>query len=253
MMSAANTIQNQRDDQIEMSMLNPAMVESAGATEQRKLNEETKAMMKERLKLVALDSKKQAASAAKKPKKTGRGRGAKMNSKKKEFGGNVTEVNLTEEDLSALVAVPFSDNMFSAKEEQIKSKKGMQNKKLSFARHKSDKGVDYYSNVETNETTWALPEGAIVEGEETETPVRRTSGKRSSKSDAAQLVQTKNAYLGPKKRQSKRQSKTPLPGLGKKKQSFRKLTTDKGLEYFQNVDQPEETLWTVPGDAEIIL
>lgn len=28
MMSAANTIQNQRDDQIEMSMLNPAMVES---------------------------------------------------------------------------------------------------------------------------------------------------------------------------------------------------------------------------------
>ena len=50
-------------------------------------------------------------------------------------------------------------------------------------------------------------------------------------------------------------SAPPLPSalLGKKKPSFRRLkTSENGREYYQNVDQPKETTWTVPADAEML-
>ena len=49
------------------------------------------------------------------------------------------------------------------------------------------------------------------------------------------------------------ETKNPTTGiLGKKKQSFRRLkTSENGREYFENVDKPGETTWTVPADADV--
>ena len=48
-------------------------------------------------------------------------------------------------------------------------------------------------------------------------------------------------------------SPQPSALLGKKKPSFRRLkTSENGREYYQNLDQPKETTWTVPVDADVV-
>jgi hypothetical protein len=223
-MSAANTIQNQRDDHVEMSRFNPlAAHEMPRPSILGRLEAETTAATKDRAKLAEMiASQKQNAWQNEKAlhkKKAGRGRNRgkkprkqKSNNMKKDFGGKVTVLTLTDEELATTGA------SLSAENEKSESKKGGQKKKQSFQRHRSDTGKDYYSNTETNETTWELPSGAVLveEGEETRNPTTGT--------------------------------------LGKKKLSFRRLkTSENGREYYQNVDKPEETTWTVPDEAEIVL
>lgn len=206
-------------------------------------------MAKERVKLEEMiASQKQSKKAIhnNSTKKMGRGKkSGKKSNKKKDFGAKVTEVTLTDEELLAIDAASLSDTVLSAKNEEIKSinKNVQQKKKQSFHHHLSDTGQDYYSNLETNETTWKLPKDAIL----VET-VRGDADIFTMKN------QTKNPYLGPEKQGSTivkgEETKNPTR---KKKKSFRRLkTSENGREYYQNIDQPEVTTWTVPGDAEVV-
>lgn len=249
MMSAANAIQNHKDDQIEMSILNPSMINAAATRPSvvGRLEAETNAMAKERVKLEEMiASQKQSKKAIhnNSTKKMGRGKkSGKKSNKKKDFGAKVTEVTLTDEELLAIGAASLSDTVLSAKNEEIKSinKNVRQKKKQSFHHHLSDTGQDYYSNLETNETTWKLPKDAIL--------VETVRGDADTMKN-----QTKNPYLGPKKQGSTivKGEETKNPTREKKK-SFRRLkTSENGREYYQNVDQPEVTTWTVPGDAEVV-
>ena len=182
-------------------------------------------MAKERIKLEEMIASQKQNEKALHKRNAGRGKksGKKGKNRKKNFGAKVTELTLTEEELAivaaselaTVAASSISVTTLSAKNEKIesKSKKVRHKKKQSFQHHTSPTGQDYYSNLETNETTWKLPTGAIVveKGEKTKNPT------------------------------------------GTKKQSFRRLkTSENGREYYQNVDQPKETTWTVPADAEIL-
>jgi len=262
-MSAANTIQNQKDDHIEMSSFNPLAVhETPRPSVVGRLEAEATAMAKERVKLEEMIASQKQNEKALHKKNAGRGRKKprrqNSNNRKKDFGAKVTELTLTDEELATIgtSSTSTSASALSAKNEKSKSKKGdsrnpttgtLGKKKPSFRRLKtSENGREYFQNVESpNETTWIVPNGAEILTPESH---------------------SKNPYLGPKKQQSNNglssegtlllageETKNPTTGiLGKKKQSFRRLkTSENGREYFENVDKPGETTWTVPADADV--
>ena len=113
MLSAADTIQNHKDDHIEMSVLNPAMITSMkeeeraevavqmaeNAEQRKKMEIETIAMVQARRKLEGMVASQK--NSGGNGKKRGRGRKGAKN-KKREFGASVVKVALTPEEILAV-------------------------------------------------------------------------------------------------------------------------------------------------------
>jgi hypothetical protein len=159
MLSAAKTIQQQKDDHIEMSIVNPAMISEMGPQERAmfeqqmadqqkrtKLAEDEKnALLLERRKLKGMVAAQKRGNA----KSGGKNRGARGKKAKKDFASVALEddgKSFEHDDLAVVTA----------------AQKSSHNRQESFSRHVSGDGHVYYSNTETQETVWELPEGAIV-------------------------------------------------------------------------------------------
>jgi hypothetical protein len=159
MLSAANTIQQQKDDHIEMSIVNPAMISEMGPQERAlfeqqmadqqkrtKLAEDEKnALLLERRKLKGMVAAQKRGNA----KSGGKNRGARAKKAKKDFASVALEddgKSFEHDDLAVVTA----------------AQKSSHNRQESFSRHVSGDGHVYYSNTETQETVWELPEGAIL-------------------------------------------------------------------------------------------
>ena len=192
LMSAAETIQEQKDDQIEMSMINPSLVGDAGMgdaerarlkqeiahqEEQRKImDRQAAALAQERRKFAGLvAAQKTKGSMA--GKRRGRGRG-KL--KKTEFGAPRSD---RPEETAGLTAIDLKfkqNSMANGKPEgdgagtpvshslvlqpQLSSTPTgkLHKKSRSFRKHTSAEGKTYYADTETEATTWTLPEDAIL-------------------------------------------------------------------------------------------
>jgi hypothetical protein len=164
-LSAAKTIQQQKDDHIEMSMVNPSMVSDMGpqeralfeqqmADQQKKtqmIENEKNALLLERRKLKGLVS----AQKRNKDKGSRKGRGKKK--KKKDFASMA--LNGTENEIDISVAEKRND--LNPAIEAVKKAGSLHKKSESFRRHVSSDGHVYYSNNDTNETVWTLPADAI--------------------------------------------------------------------------------------------
>jgi len=143
-LSAAKTIQQQKDDHIEMSVINPSMINGMDTQEralfeqeinnQKKKTEliqnEKNALLLERRKLKGM------VAAQKRNEAMHMKRGKNKKNKKKDFASIVLENNSE------------SDKQLS--------------KVSSFRRHVSDDGFTYFVNEETNESVWNVPDDAVV-------------------------------------------------------------------------------------------
>jgi len=196
MMSAADTIQNQKDDNIEMSVLNPSLMHERSQQnkqqnieneEQRQIMEEQKnQLQKQQLQLNGMKQKAAQKSSGRGKKK----RGGKNKNKKKKVGnqtkGSFDEVSLDPNEvvdiknyqlqnkqIAAVAAKHFQNKKVVSDEVSLDPKKmdAVKNytkvgkrkiRKQSFIRHESADGKEYFSNAETTETTWNLPKGAIL-------------------------------------------------------------------------------------------
>jgi len=159
-MSAAKTIQNQKDDHVEMNIVNPAMVGGMSPGERRefeqkmadskrkaqKAEDEKNALLLERRKLKGLV----AAQKRNKTKTSKRSGGKKF---KKDFAS----VALHDDGR----AIEGEDLQIIQQSQELRSSPGHR-KTTSFKKHTSSDGHIYYSNIETKETVWELPENAVV-------------------------------------------------------------------------------------------
>ena len=169
LMNAAETIQKQRDDHVEMNIINPALVGDSGlSASEREDFERKQAAQEAQLKRV----EKQAASLNRERRSclgkvarasavgrasvvnTKRGKGKVGNSKKTEFSSQMASVGLR-----------VSDSTTTRKSTAARTKKS---KAKSFRRFLTEDGDEYFSNVETNETTWSVPDDAIILSNETD-------------------------------------------------------------------------------------
>merc|ERR1712072_139031 len=158
MLSAAKTIQQQKDDHIEMSIVNPTMISDMGpqeralfeqqmADQQKKtqlMEKEKNALLLERRKLKGMVAAQKRGKA-----KSGGNRGNRGKKAKKDFA-----------------SVALEDDGHSVEQADIDvvaaAQKSSHSRNQSFQRHVSSEGHVYYSNSVTKETVWELPEGAIV-------------------------------------------------------------------------------------------
>jgi hypothetical protein len=158
MLSAAKTIQQQKDDHIEMSIVNPSMISEMGPQD-RALFEQQMADQEKRTKLAEAEKnalllerrKLKGMVAAQKRGKTktgGKNRTGRGKKAKKDFASVALEDDgnsIQQSDLDVVTAAQKSHN-----------------RQASFQQHVSGDGHIYYSNTETQETVWELPDGAIV-------------------------------------------------------------------------------------------
>ena len=199
LMSAAETIQEQKDDQIEMSMINPSLVGDAGMgdaertrfkqeiarqEEQRKImNRQAAALAQERRKFAGIVAAKKNQKGSPAGKRRGRGRG-KL--KKTEFGGQRSDLPVETAGPTAIDLKFKQNSMANGKPEGESSGDGAgtpvplslvpqpqlsstptgklktHTRGRSFRKHTSAEGQTYYADTETAATTWTLPEGAIL-------------------------------------------------------------------------------------------
>ena len=160
LLSAADTIQNQKDDHIEMNIVNPALIRgtkqvdnAAHAKLQARLAEEklrsdtfekqaeALAMERRRIAKVVQSQKSENNSKARKKLKKGK--------TKKEFASQKATLLLEADKAAAAMQIDTSQQTRSAKSK-------------SFRKYVTSSGKEYFSNIETNETTWTLPDDAVV-------------------------------------------------------------------------------------------
>ena len=220
--SAADMVFTQNEFMLEQQRQMAADLATSGLRDQ--LAEQQENMKREKLRAAAALAKAETSKA--KGRRGGRGKKSKNKNKKKGFAArkakqfdDVNELELAEIVVTQAAAESSQKReMLAEAAQKSKEKQGLHKKMNSFRAHKhGDSGHDYYHNEETGETVWTLPH------------------------DAELLHPTE--FLNPT---------TEIVGITKKP-SFRRLkTSENGREYYQNVDQPEETTWTVPADAEML-
>jgi hypothetical protein len=81
--------------------------------------------------------------------------------------------------------------------------------------------------VKTNDTTWTLPENAVVDDEVVDDEVEDDPSPHTTV-----VVQVQKS--------------------GVKRTSFKKHLNKDGVEYFENVDNPNDTVWCVPKGAVVL-
>lgn len=157
LMNAANTIQRQRDDHVEMNIINPSLVgNSTVRASEREDFERKRAEQDAKLKQI----EQQAVSLTRERRKlrgkvarasivgTKRGKGKTGNIKKTEFSTQ-----------RASFGSETSNPIVQQKSTKLKKSK-------SFRKHRTADGDEYYSDISTNETTWTVPDDAIILSDE---------------------------------------------------------------------------------------
>merc|ERR1711907_46785 len=108
--------------------------------------DEKNALLLERRRLKGMVAAQKRSQGRKGGKRSGRSKKAKKDFASVALEDDGNNIEQSELDLKAVAA---------ANEKPHK-------RNLSFRRHLSEQGLPYFSNVETNETVWELPEGATV-------------------------------------------------------------------------------------------